>query len=172
MNCRFPPGGRNEPDAEGGFGNGLKSERNAVDGDGAFVYKIFAQTFREFDFKLHVGVAAAERENFCRRVDMAGDDVPAESAVCREGAFHVDGGAVGERTEVRAAECFAHDVEGQWSAAHSLFEREACAVDGNAFARFESGERLVRLHGDFSSFARHFAGENNSGRFDKSGEHD
>lgn len=103
-------------------------------------------------------------------VDVALDEVAAESGSDGEGAFEIDGGAVLEGAEIGDVEGLAEEVERD-GVGGGVDDGEAAAVDSDAFAEGElgcegdAGEREPRAAeggGEGSDFG---------GGFDDAGEH-
>src|ERR1700680_702117 len=134
---------RNQRDGERRLEDVDDGQADAVDGDAALLCDELGHRLRCCD-RHPPGVAIlAERAHRAGRVDVAGEQMPADAVTELQRALEVDGGAgieVGERGPVPG---LGHDVGAESAGCHRG-DREAGAVHGDALTDPEAGERRAR----------------------------
>ena len=163
-------GVRGDPAGEVGGGSFCDGEGDAVDGDGAAGDEESGGVFRDGDDEAVVLADGFVGEDGSGLVDVALDEVAAESGSDGEGAFEIDGGARLEGAEVGDVEGLAEEVERD-GVGGGVDDGEAATVDGNAFAEGEIGGEGDA--GECEPRAAEGGGEGGDlgGGFDDAGEH-
>ena len=114
-------------------------QTDPVDRDGALLDHV-AQDLRTREDRKPDGVGVPSDEaNAADSIDVAGHDVPAETACRRHGAFEIHCAANAEAREGRAIQGFVHDVRRELIGAQRG-DREADAIDRDAVADLRAFE--------------------------------
>ena len=147
------------------FDNG---QADAVEGNGAFGYDAVEEGGGGTDEQDAVGTGMVAGDEGAGAVDVAADEMAAERIARAEGTFEVEGGADGTGGEGGTVEGLAEDVEVE-AAGGVGDEREADAVDGDAFA--DVGGWELGAHGEAGGAAMVGDAFETPQLLDKSGEH-
>ena len=141
---RLLVGVRDGRDGQARLGHARNGEADAVDGDRALLHDVAQDVGIRVDGVPDGGIVTLDARNRARRVDVPGDEVPAEAPVGRHRALQVDVASRRERAERGALERLVHDVcrEGLGGDARG---GQAHAVRGDAVADLHVVKDLWRL---------------------------
>src|SRR5690606_15245431 len=139
-------GVRDDGQLELGAIHRVHRQAGAIDGDRALEGDVLGQVTRRADAELHGTGVVLALDDLADTVDMAADQVAAETAGGSQGLFQVDRAAGLEVVEGGAGQGLAADV-GPETVTGQLHGGEADTVDGDAVAQLDVGEvQLAGFH--------------------------